>query len=225
MIMKKDQKPTIPPALAIFLVLILVIPLIAVYATSNSSPTDDTTNETSASPSPSPSASVPSVEQAISANEVILKTEMGDIRLTMYPNEAPKTVKNFVTLGNSGYYTNVVFHRIIKDFMIQGGDPTGTGRGGTSIYGDKFEDEINTHKIEVGTLAMANSGPDSNGSQFFIVTEQAQPGLDGGYTVFGQVSDEASMEVVRKIAAVPVTGAERSTPLTPPKMTGFEIVK
>lgn len=224
--MSTETKPQVKPAVGIFLVIILVIPLIAVFATNNSSKDDSaTTAQETPTPSAVANAKVPSADQAISASEVILKTEMGDIRLTLFPGDAPKTVKNFVTLGNAGYYNGVTFHRIIKDFMIQGGDPTGTGRGGESIYGSKFEDEINSHKIVAGTLAMANAGANTNGSQFYIVTEQAQPSLDGKYTVFGQVADDASMAVVRKIAAVPVTGSEQSTPLTPPKMTGFEIVK
>ena len=198
------------------------------FATSNSNPgtdTSDTSTVTSPSPSVQATKSVPSADQAVSASEVILKTDKGDIRLTLFPAEAPKTVKNFVTLGSTGYYNGIVFHRIIKDFMIQGGDPTGTGSGGESIYGAKFEDEFNSHKIIAGTLAMANAGANTNGSQFFIVTESAQPGLDGKHTAFGQVADDASMAVVRAMASVPVAGSQNSTPVTPLKITGFEIVK
>jgi len=131
------------------------------------------------------------------ANSAIMHTSKGDIDLNFYPNDAPNTVSNFVKLSKQGFYNGLTFHRIIKDFMIQGGDPKGDGTGGP---GYKFKDEINNHKIVPGTLAMANSGPDTNGSQFFIVTEKDQPSLDGHYTAFGEVTQ--GMEVVRAIAAV-----------------------
>ena len=106
----------------------------------------------------------------------IMHTNMGDIKIKLFPNEVPKTVKNFVELAKSGYYNGIIFHRVIKDFMIQGGDPTGTGMGGQSIYGEKFEDEFNEnlHNIR-GALSMANAGPNTNGSQFFIVQADTIP--------------------------------------------------
>ena len=106
----------------------------------------------------------------------IMHTNMGDIKIKLFPNEVPKTVKNFVELSKSGYYNGIIFHRVIKDFMIQGGDPTGTGMGGSSIYGEKFQDEFNEnlHNIR-GALSMANAGPNTNGSQFFIVQANTIP--------------------------------------------------
>ncbi len=106
----------------------------------------------------------------------IMHTNMGDIKIKLFPNEVPKTVKNFVELSKSGYYNGIIFHRVIKDFMIQGGDPTGTGMGGSSIYGEKFEDEFNENLHNVrGALSMANAGPNTNGSQFFIVQANTIP--------------------------------------------------
>jgi len=115
-----------------------------------------------------------------------LHTNHGAIELELFDGEAPKTVENFRTLAGDGFYDGVVFHRVIPDFMIQGGDPTGTGMGGP---GYTFEDEFNDHKVERGALAMANAGPNTNGSQFFIVTTEAAPWLDGKHTVFGKVTD------------------------------------
>ena len=116
----------------------------------------------------------------------VLKTNHGDIGIELFDDDAPKTVENFRKLARDGFYDGVIFHRVIKDFMIQGGDPTGTGTGGP---GYTFEDEINDHKIVRGALAMANAGPNTNGSQFFIVTTDAAPWLDGKHTVFGRVTD------------------------------------
>ncbi len=113
-----------------------------------------------------------------------MHTNHGPIELELFEGEAPKTVDNFVKLSRDGYYDGLVFHRVIRDFMIQGGCPQGTGTGGP---GYEFEDEINDHKIVRGALAMANRGPDTNGSQFFIVTTDAAPWLDGKHTVFGEV--------------------------------------
>ena len=123
-----------------------------------------------------------------------LHTNRGAIDLELYPDDAPKTVENFAKLARDGFYDGVIFHRVIPDFMIQGGDPTGTGRGGP---GYTFEDEINEHKIVRGALAMANAGPNTNGSQFFIVTTEEAPWLDGKHTVFGRVVE--GMDVVDKI--------------------------
>ena len=127
-----------------------------------------------------------------------LHTNHGSIALELYPDDAPKTVRNFVKLARDGFYDGVSFHRVIPDFMIQGGDPTGTGSGGP---GYSFEDEINEHKVERGALAMANAGPNTNGSQFFIVTADACPWLDGKHTVFGRVTD--GMDIVDKISELP----------------------
>ena len=113
-----------------------------------------------------------------------LHTNHGAIEIELYPADAPKTVENFTTLAGKGFYDGVIFHRVIPDFMIQGGDPTGTGSGGP---GYQFEDEFNKHQVERGALAMANAGPNTNGSQFFIVTADACPWLDGKHTVFGRV--------------------------------------
>ena len=133
-----------------------------------------------------------------------MHTNHGPIELEMYPDDAPKTVENFVKLSKDGFYDGLVFHRIIRDFMIQGGDPTGTGSGGP---GYTFEDEFNQHKVERGALAMANSGPNTNGSQFFIVTTQAAPWLDGKHTVFGKVT--AGMETVDAIEGVETGAGDR----------------
>jgi peptidyl-prolyl cis-trans isomerase B (cyclophilin B) len=114
-----------------------------------------------------------------------MNTSHGTIALELFDDDAPKTVENFRKLAGEGFYEGVVFHRVIPDFMIQGGDPTGTGMGGP---GYTFEDEFNDHKVERGALAMANAGPNTNGSQFFIVTTDAAPWLDGKHTVFGKVT-------------------------------------
>ena len=162
-----------------------------------------------------------------------IKTNHGDLRIKLFPEHAPKTVANFIALSKDGYYDGVIFHRIIKDFMIQGGDPTGTGMGGESIYGESFEDEFSEELYNIrGALSMANAGPNTNGSQFFIVQNQhlpyskkeiarggwpepiaeiyaeqgGTPHLDRRHTVFGQLADEASYEVLDAIAGVE-TGA------------------
>ena len=126
-----------------------------------------------------------------------LTTNLGAIGIELFDDDAPKTVENFLKLSRDGFYDGVVFHRVIENFMIQGGDPTGTGMGGP---GYQFEDEINKHPVQRGALAMANSGPNTNGSQFFIVTADACPWLDGLHTVFGQVT--SGMDVVDTISHV-----------------------
>jgi superfamily II DNA/RNA helicase len=135
-------------------------------------------------------------------SQATMHTNHGAIDVELFADDAPKTVENFLKLSRDGYYDGLVFHRVIKDFMIQGGCPQGTGTGGP---GYEFEDEINDHKVARGALAMANRGPDTNGSQFFIVTTAAAPWLDGKHTVFGRV--EAGMEVVDAIEALD-TGAQ-----------------
>lgn len=171
--------------------------------------------------------------EAVEGPIATIKTNHGDMRIKLFPDHAPKTVANFIALSKDGYYDGVVFHRIIKDFMIQGGDPTGTGMGGESIYGESFEDEFSEELYNVrGALSMANAGPNTNGSQFFIVQNQhlpyskkeiarggwpepiaeiyaeqgGTPHLDRRHTVFGQLADEASYEVLDSIAGVE-TGA------------------
>jgi peptidyl-prolyl cis-trans isomerase B (cyclophilin B) len=122
---------------------------------------------------------------------------MGAIGVELFDDHAPKTVANFKKLAEDGFYNGVIFHRVIPDFMIQGGDPTGTGSGGP---GYTFEDEFSDRTVERGALAMANSGPNTNGSQFFIVTADACPWLDGKHTVFGRVTD--GMDAVDSISDV-----------------------
>jgi peptidyl-prolyl cis-trans isomerase B (cyclophilin B) len=126
----------------------------------------------------------------------VMHTNHGEITIELFEDDAPNTVANFTKLAGDGFYEGVVFHRVIKDFMVQGGDPTGTGSGGP---GYTFEDEFNDHKVVRGALAMANAGPNTNGSQFFIVTTDTAPWLDGKHTVFGHVVD--GMAVVDKIEA------------------------
>ncbi len=133
-----------------------------------------------------------------------LHTNHGPISIELFDEDAPKTVGNFVKLAGDGFYDGVIFHRVIPDFMIQGGDPTGTGSGDP---GYSFEDEINEHKVERGALAMANAGPNTNGSQFFIVTAEATPWLDGKHTVFGRVTD--GIDVADTISTVPTDSQDK----------------
>jgi peptidyl-prolyl cis-trans isomerase B (cyclophilin B) len=137
-------------------------------------------------------------------SEATLHTNHGPIRVELFDGDAPKTVENFRKLASDGFYDGLVFHRVIRDFMIQGGCPQGTGTGGP---GYTFEDEINDHKIVRGALAMANAGPNTNGSQFFIVTTDAAPWLDGKHTVFGQVAD--GMDAVDAIESQPTGAGDR----------------
>jgi cyclophilin family peptidyl-prolyl cis-trans isomerase len=127
-----------------------------------------------------------------------IHTNHGAIEVELFDEDAPKTVENFTTLARKGFYDGVTFHRVIPDFMIQGGDPTGTGSGGP---GYQFEDEANDQPVVRGALAMANAGPNTNGSQFFVVTADAAPWLDGKHTVFGRVT--SGMDVVDKISELP----------------------
>jgi cyclophilin family peptidyl-prolyl cis-trans isomerase len=129
--------------------------------------------------------------------QATLHTSEGPIEIELFPDDAPKTVANFTKLAGEGFYDGLIFHRVIPDFMIQGGDPTGTGSGGP---GYTFEDEFNDNKIVRGALAMANAGPNTNGSQFFIVTTEAASWLVGKHTVFGRVTD--GMDVVDEISAL-----------------------
>jgi cyclophilin family peptidyl-prolyl cis-trans isomerase len=133
-----------------------------------------------------------------------LHTNHGAIEVELFDEDAPKTANNFTKLARDGFYDGVIFHRVIPDFMIQGGDPTGTGTGGP---GYMFEDEINEHKVVRGALAMANAGPDTNGSQFFIVTADATPWLDGKHTVFGRVT--TGLDVVDTISQVETDASDK----------------
>ena len=137
-------------------------------------------------------------------SQATMTTNHGDITFELYDEDAPKTVDNFRTLAGKGFYDGLAFHRIIRDFMIQGGCPQGTGTGGP---GYTFEDEINDHKVVRGALAMANAGPNTNGSQFFIVTTDAAPWLDGKHTVFGRVV--SGMEVVDQLEGLPTDARDR----------------
>ncbi len=186
----------------------------------------------------------------ITADErlVEMSTSMGDIQIKLFPKQAPKAVENFVTHAKNGYYEGVVFHRVIKDFMIQGGDPEGTGMGGESIWGDSFEDEFSPDLFHFnGALSMANAGPHSNGSQFFIVHKSDSPAtreqfekvnypkeaidkylevggtahLDGRHTVFGQVVK--GMDIVNNIAAVKTGSQDR--PAEEIKILKIEVLK
>ena len=145
-----------------------------------------------------------------------MHTSQGTIELELFDDDAPKTVANFKKLAGESFYDGVIFHRVIRDFMIQGGDPQGTGTGGP---GYTFEDEINQHKVVRGALAMANAGPNTNGSQFFIVTTDAAPWLDGKHTVFAQVTE--GMETVDAIEALPTDSRDR--PLDPPRIESIEL--
>jgi cyclophilin family peptidyl-prolyl cis-trans isomerase len=138
------------------------------------------------------------------SSTAVMHTNHGDITLELFDEDAPKTVENFKKLAGDNFYNGVIFHRVIKDFMIQGGDPTGTGTGGP---GYTFEDEFNDNKVVRGALAMANAGPNTNGSQFFIVTTDAAPWLDGKHTVFGRVVE--GMEVVDKIEGSETDGRDK----------------
>lgn len=137
-----------------------------------------------------------------------IKTNMGDIEIELFADKTPKTVRNFVLLAKAGYYNGIIFHRVIDRFMIQGGDPTGTGAGGTSIYGDRFGDEIvpELKHDAPGILSMANAGPNTNGSQFFI-TLVPTPHLNGKHTVFGKVTK--GMDIVQKIGKVETDHRDR----------------
>jgi len=134
---------------------------------------------------------------------VMIETTQGNIQLELFKDKAPIAVENFITHVGNGYYNGIIFHRIIKDFMIQGGDPTGTGRGGNSIWGKPFKDEVNNGlKFDSkGLLAMANSGPGTNGSQFFITTKPT-PWLTGNHTIFGKVSSVEGFKTLEKLNVV-----------------------
>lgn len=188
----------------------------------------------------------PQLSKEVASNEalVVMNTTMGAIKIKLFPELAPKTVENFLTHAENGYYDGIIFHRIIQDFMIQGGDPTGTGMGGESIYGPKFEDEFSDKAFNLrGALSMANAGPGTNGSQFFIVqasrvdsrmvakypeeiieaytTNGGTPWLDNKHTVFGQVIE--GLEVIDEMALVQKNGNDK--PLEDIKIESIEILQ
>jgi peptidyl-prolyl cis-trans isomerase B (cyclophilin B) len=151
-------------------------------------------------------------------SQATLQTNAGPVTLELFDEDAPNTVANFRKLAGDGFYDGLIFHRVIRDFMIQGGCPEGTGTGGP---GYTFDDEINEHKVVRGALAMANAGPNTNGSQFFIVTTDAAPWLDGKHTVFGRVAD--GMEVVDAIEGAPTGPGDR--PLEPQVIERVELAE
>jgi len=158
-------------------------------------------------------------------SQAIIKTNLGNITVKFYAAESPFTVNNFLNLAKAGFYNNTKFHRVIKDFMIQGGDPL-SKEADTSVYGTggpnyRFKDEFNNHKLVLGSLAMANSGPNTNGSQFFIVTAPETPWLDGKHTNFGEVV--GGLEIVKKIGNV-ATGAN-DLPTTDVVINSIELLK
>ena len=145
-----------------------------------------------------------------------MNTSEGPIEFELFDTDAPKTVQNFRTLASKSFYDGLTFHRIIPDFMIQGGDPDGTGTGGP---GYTFKDEFNNHKVVRGGLAMANAGPNTNGSQFFIVTADACPWLDGKHTVFGEVTD--GLDTVDALEGVKTGAGDR--PVDPPVIESIDL--
>jgi len=198
------------PSHLLGLVAALIIIGIAGYFFMKTNASNRTESSAAASAVPAvPKESVQAKAASVEATGAIVKTNLGVIEVELYGSDAPKTVENFRKLADAGFYSGTKFHRVIKGFMIQGGDPfskddTATGRWGTGGPDYQFEDEINNHKVVRGALAMANAGPNTNGSQFFIVTAAATPWLDGKHTVFGKVV--RGMDVVDKIENTP-TGA------------------
>lgn len=209
------------------------------------------TKETTTTTTEGESAMYPQLSTEVASNEalVVMNTTMGAIKIKLFPEIAPKTVENFITHAENGYYDGIIFHRIIQDFMIQGGDPTGTGMGGESIYGPKFEDEFSDKAFNLrGALSMANAGPGTNGSQFFIVqasrvdssmlnqlkqagypeeiieaysTNGGTPWLDNRHTVFGQVIE--GMDVVDSMTKVKKNSSDK--PLEDIKIESIEVLQ
>ncbi|MCM2591384.1 putative peptidyl-prolyl cis-trans isomerase [Bacillus sp. 349Y] len=215
-----------------FLVLMVGLALVLAACGQDNDKSSESKKETKKEQSSDANITYPQLTKEVTGNEklVEMKTSMGTIKIKLFPDQAPKAVENFVTHSEKGYYDGLKFHRVINDFMIQGGDPEGTGMGGESIWGKPFEDEFSPELFNLrGALSMANSGPDTNGSQFFIVQNKAvdpdveeqmksagfpkeviesymknggTPWLDQKHTVFGQVIE--GMDVVDDIAAVEV---------------------
>jgi cyclophilin family peptidyl-prolyl cis-trans isomerase len=212
-----------------FAVIIVVIIGIAAATggqkTITPTPTAPTSTATpNATTVPTAAANPTAPADAVSAHQVELMTSMGNITLNLYPADAPLAVTNFVTLGKRGYYNGTIFHRVIQGFMDQGGDPTGTGTGGSSIYGQYFKTEITSHQFVAGELGVARtSAMDTNGSQFFIMATNT-PSLNGQYTAFGVVADAASQAVVDAINNVPVDSST-DKPLSDVKVTAFTITQ
>lgn len=206
----------------------------ALLAACGSQETEQETTQDDAGSATETATDFPQLTDEVAENEALvdMNTSMGTITIKLFPELAPKTVENFLTHAKDGYYDGVIFHRVIKDFMIQGGDPEGTGRGGESIYGEGFEDEISDRLYNFrGALSMANAGPGTNGSQFFIVqlpelpeeglppadypekvkeeyaANGGTPWLDGKHTVFGQVIE--GMDIIDAIAEVEVGAGDR----------------
>jgi cyclophilin family peptidyl-prolyl cis-trans isomerase len=186
--------------------------------------------EEPATPTPESTASVPAASAPKNTMDttqepiIVLHTSMGEITIKLFKGDTPKTVENFLKLAQDGFYNGVRFHRVIKDFMIQSGDPLSKddaqmGRWGTGGPGYTFADEVSKKKLVAGSLAMANAGPNTNGSQFFIVTKDSTPWLDGKHTNFGEVI--SGMDVVMKIDATPTAPGDR--PLTPVTITRVEV--
>jgi peptidyl-prolyl cis-trans isomerase B (cyclophilin B) len=212
-------------------ILLFVVLLVTGCGTSKEESTGNTNGNESKKNANQENIELPQATTEVGEKErlVEMETSMGNIKIKLFPEQAPKAVENFITHSEKGYYEGVIFHRVIKDFMIQGGDPDGTGMGGESIYGDPFEDEFSDQLYNFrGALSMANSGANTNGSQFFIVQNKTldpslvdqmtqagynekvikqyedggTPWLDQKHTVFGQVIE--GMDVVDKIATTPV---------------------
>ena len=215
---KEKNDSSNKPPIKQFIALVALTTLLVFGAKAYGNKQPNTTTQPSGSPT---MASTQDTQNL--ATRATIATTKGNIVIELYPQDAPKTVENFQKLAEKGYYNGIIFHRVMKDFMIQTGDPTGTGTGGESAFGGDFEDEINNHKVDVGMVAMANRGEDTNSSQFFIVTEKAWPHLDGKHTVFGKVVD--GMDVVRSIAAVPVNNTQENRPTEEVKMTSVTVEK
>lgn len=202
----------------IFVFSILGFSLAFAGCTVKSNTTEQPTSSANSTPATAINNNQEEAMETTDITRATISTNFGDIIVKFYNDDAPKTVNNFVKLGSEGFYDGVKFHRVIKDFMIQTGDPLSKddslkARWGTGGPGYKFEDEFNSHKLVKGSLAMANSGPNTNGSQFFIVTADATPWLDGRHTNFGEVID--GMDVVDKINEVATDGPQGSDPVTP----------
>jgi cyclophilin family peptidyl-prolyl cis-trans isomerase len=193
---------------------IFLIPLFALALLVGCSPKETPSASNSPPPAPAPvKRNVPGFDGKLlpGKHTVILHTTKGDISLELDASAAPKTVTNFILLARGGYYNGLTFHRVIQDFMIQGGDPRGDGTGGESIFGETFEDEItgNPLPMERGAIAMANRGPNTNGSQFFIITAKETPWLVGKHTIFGRVTE--GMDIADAISTVPTTAGNAPT--------------
>ena len=236
----KTDKNTGLIFISIFVVIALIIGcLIIIFGktdSKNSNSSNSSSSNSSTSPTASKVASFPncdSIQYTKPTSDPIAKvsTEKGCIVLELYVADAPKTVQNFIQHSNDGYYNNTIFHRLVKDFVIQGGDPKGDGSGGESIYGTKFADELNPNTQSYktgyvkGVLAMANAGPNTNGSQFFITVGDLTTSLTKNYTIFGKVlAGQDLADAISKGETVANAGGEQSKPVNPIKITKIEIV-